>query len=117
MARYIDAEKLLAECEKAEKTMEKHGQEYSYSFMSSSQEISTEWYFVEELINNAPTADVRENVRGEWVVLRREQDNMYDHICSACAETFCTSPYTKGRHPFCPHCGAAMEVEEEEDEH
>ena len=41
--------------EKAQGTMAQHGQEYSCSFMSSSQEISTEWYCVEDMVENAPT--------------------------------------------------------------
>ena len=53
--RLIDADELMKEFEKAQRTMEQHGQEYSCSFMSSSQEISTEWYCVEDMLENAPT--------------------------------------------------------------
>lgn len=53
--RLIDADALMKEFEKAENTMAEHGQEYSFSFMSSSQEISTEWYVVEEMVDNSPT--------------------------------------------------------------
>ena len=53
--RLIDADALMKEFEKAENTMAEHGQEYSFSFMSSSQEISTEWYAVEEMVDNSPT--------------------------------------------------------------
>ena len=53
--RLIDADALMKEFEKAENTMAKHGQEYSCSFLSSSQEISTEWYCVEDMLDNAPT--------------------------------------------------------------
>lgn len=53
--RLIDADVLMHEFEKAQRTMEQHGQEYSCSFMSSSQEISTEWYCVEDMLENAPT--------------------------------------------------------------
>lgn len=53
--RLIDADALMKEFEKAENTMAEHGQEYSCSFMSSSQEISTEWYVVEEMVDNSPT--------------------------------------------------------------
>lgn len=51
--RQIDA--LMQEFDKAQRTMQQHGQEYSCSFMSSSQEISTEWYCVEDMLENAPT--------------------------------------------------------------
>ena len=53
--RLIDADALMHEFEKAQRTMAKHGQEYSCSFMSSSQELSTEWYCVEDMLENAPT--------------------------------------------------------------
>jgi hypothetical protein len=45
----------MQEFDKAQRTMQQHGQEYSCSFMSSSQEISTEWYCVEDMVENAPT--------------------------------------------------------------
>lgn len=53
--RLIDADALMHEFEKAQRTMQQHGREYSCSFMSSSQEISTEWYCVEDMLDNAPT--------------------------------------------------------------
>ena len=53
--RLIDADALMNEFEKAQRTMQQHGREYSCSFMSSSQEISTEWYCVEDMVENAPT--------------------------------------------------------------
>lgn len=53
--RLIDADALMREFEKAERMMEQHGQEYSCSFMSSGQEISAEWYCVEDMLENAPT--------------------------------------------------------------
>lgn len=53
--RLIDADELMKEFEKAQRTMQQHGQEYSCSFLSSSQEISTEWYCVEDMLDNAPT--------------------------------------------------------------
>jgi hypothetical protein len=53
--RLIDADAIMREIESAERTMEEHGREYSFSFMSSGQEISTEWYYVEHLIFDATT--------------------------------------------------------------
>ena len=53
--RLIDADALMNEFEKAQRTMQQHGREYSCSFMSSSQEISTEWYCVEDMLDNAST--------------------------------------------------------------
>ena len=62
--RLIDADALMHEFEKAQRTMEQHGREYSCSFMSSSQEISTEWYCVEDMLENAPTI-IPANKEGE----------------------------------------------------
>lgn len=53
--RLIDADALMQEFEKAQRTMEQRGREYSCSFMSSGQELSTEWYCVEDMVENAPT--------------------------------------------------------------
>jgi hypothetical protein len=53
--RLIDADALMHEFDKAQQTMQQHGREYSCSFMSSSQELSTEWYCVEDMVENAPT--------------------------------------------------------------
>ena len=61
--RLIDADALMREFGKEEKAMEIHGQEFSSSFLSSFQEISTEWYCVEDILDNAPTiieAEVKE---------------------------------------------------------
>lgn len=53
--RLIDADALSREFEEAEKLMDEHGLEFSCSFLSSSQEIATEWYCVQDMLENAPT--------------------------------------------------------------
>ena len=60
--RLIDADALMQEFEKAQRAMAQHGQEFSCSFMSSGQEISTEWYCVEDMLENAPTIIPAEEV-------------------------------------------------------
>lgn len=73
---------------------------------------------VKELIDLQPTADVRENVKGEWIDCgihgdwAWEQDghgNSY-HIweCSKCEYTI------EHRSNYCPNCGADMREEETE---
>lgn len=70
---------------------------------------------VKELIDLQPTADVRENVRGEW--LPHPNNKEWD-ICSACG-TGCKRRefgihangdkwVTEYNFPFCPNCGADM---------
>lgn len=50
-----------------------------------------------------PAADVRENVQGEWI----EDDYGYNR-CSECGYEF---DYAEEKTPFCPGCGANMEVD------
>lgn len=61
---------------------------------------------VKELIDLQPTADVRENVRGEWISKMYEcsREN-YDQVfcCSVCGVS-----NDWRRTNFCPHCGADM---------
>lgn len=57
---------------------------------------------VKDLIDAMPTADVRENVRGEWIF--PYGDKKYKR-CSACGKTFYSIPATSN---FCPNCGADM---------
>ena len=55
--RLINADELMKAVESAENSMEQHGREFSFSFMSPGQEISTEWYYVKDLIEQAETID------------------------------------------------------------
>lgn len=57
-------------------------------------------------IDNIPTADVRENVRGEWG--RTKNGFIY---CSNCEATWYENAWTDKWH-FCPNCGADMRGKE-----
>ena len=57
---------------------------------------------LEEIIDSEPTADVRENVKGEWVELRNGVKR-----CSVCKFT---SNHLMTDN-FCPNCGADMRGE------
>ena len=76
--------------------------------------IFAHWYTREEIyvtIDNQPTADVRENVKGEWI---KEVDTMggYDdytpinYYCSICGYLS-----MDGQTNYCPNCGADMRGE------
>ena len=55
---------------------------------------------LEEIINKIPSADVRENVKGEWI------DAQYPFSkCSICNCYFDTA---NNEANFCPNCGAQM---------
>ncbi len=83
MKIYIDGEKLM---------------ESFYDTPESNRSWSRAWW----LINHAKLADVRENVRGEWVF--PYEDKKYKR-CSVCRKTFYSIPATSN---FCPNCGAEM---------
>lgn len=59
-------------------------------------------YGVKKIIDEQPTADVRENVKGEWLYkgLDFEIDSLYQ--CSACKH------YHWSKSNYCPNCGADM---------
>lgn len=103
MARYIDADALIADCQLAQKQADRDGREYANAFYSDGGEISTEWWCVEDMIENAPTIEPR---KGKW---GRVDD--YDHEAPLFRELrmcpFCNFVTTKP-YKFCPNCGADM---------
>ena len=62
-------------------------------------------------VSRMPTADVRENVRGEWLSKNLDNFRKYEVICSVCGARFIGNydaydePYDFN---FCPNCGADM---------
>ena len=89
MSRYIDADAVLREaCKRFD---------YVYDF--------------EEVLDAIPTADVRENIKGRWILT--EDDNYEYCTCSECG-------YQNGENwtigsdiPFCEMCGADMRGDKE----
>ena len=92
MSRYIDADKLkehymwwgggfTANCKNGQKEVKK---------------------IFDEIIDLQPTADVRENVKGEW---RRRKDTIQ---CSQCKAKWIDHTYLIETFRFCPNCGADM---------
>ena len=72
--RLIDADALLEQCRGAQE-LAKDGQEFANSFYSPSRDISTEWWCVEDLIENAPTIDLAKVVIDE---LEEAYDDLYE---------------------------------------
>ena len=64
-----------------------------------------------EVIERIPTADVRENVHGEWEKMDMHR-GMEQYKCSEC-EAECYVPECMGEpmYLFCPNCGADMREE------
>lgn len=94
MSRYIDADKLQ------EAFKELHGGKRSL------------------LIDTEPTADVRENVRGEWITPTEKVYSMDgEDITFAYKEcNRCHKVYVRTNDNFCPNCGADMRDGEADDE-
>ena len=56
--RLIDADALIADCQLAQKQADRHGREFANAFYSGGGEVSTEWWCVEDMIENAPTIEL-----------------------------------------------------------
>ena len=67
---------------------------------------------IREWVDNAPTADVRENKHGEWIFIpiddsmgRRTGDMVC--VCKKCTYEI-VLPFSKAPYNYCPYCGADM---------
>lgn len=121
--RLIDKDALIADCQLAQKQADRHGREFSNAFYSGGGDISTEWWCVEDMIENAPT--IEERKRGEWI---EDAETFYkavnekgggvnedtpfftedDVACSECLTLFNVLENRTDIFDFCPHCGADM---------
>ena len=95
MSRYIDAEKIKFDISGL-----------AYIYPSDFRKIGA--YFIRQ-IRKMPTADVRENVHGEWIPHILHGANVqWGYDCSICGDWFVVgSEYIK-KHKFCRNCGADM---------
>lgn len=107
--RAIDADALIADCQLAQKQADRHGREFANAFYSGGGEVSTEWWCVEDMIENAPTIEPQRK-KGKWIdaVLPNDNGGLPVQVCDQC-NTFFPLAYTGGGHRFCPECGAKME--------
>ena len=102
MSRYIDADKLIDNI--------RPFAEYD------SNRRNKDWIRrIEVVIDNQPTADVRENVKGEWLPMKRfggEAGQTPDVMCSVCnAPALWLGTLGCIRSNYCPNCGADMRGE------
>lgn len=65
--------------------------------------------FIRDEIDKVPAADVRENVRGEWILENEDEYNPWELL--RCSE--CDIGIFNHRYNFCPYCGADMRGERE----
>ena len=92
MSRYIDADKL-----------KEHYMWWGGGFTANCKDGQKEVKKIfDEIIDLQPTADVRENVKGKWKLVKI--DDMDNHIfeCDKCGYRESLKTY------FCPNCGADM---------
>lgn len=97
--RLIDADALITECELAQKQADRHGREFANAFYSGGGDISTEWWCVEDMIENAPTIEERKTGKWNWIGFNIE--------CSECGCMPCFDS-TEPLYNYCPNCGADM---------
>jgi hypothetical protein len=97
--RLIDANALLKEFEKRQ---ENQINEYCDCFLNDAQELSTEWWCVEDAVTAAPTIDAVPVGHGRWVHFNPRNPNAV--LCSVCDYAFARL------HPenYRPNCGAKM---------
>lgn len=117
--RAIDADALIADCQLAQKQADRHGIEYANAFYSGGGEVSTEWWCVEDMIENAPTIEPQRK-KGKWI-----DTTQGDHYkCSCCGTRAAfwfneenSSGWEKDMSEwlsdFCPNCGADMREPED----
>ena len=104
--RCIDADALIADCQLAQKQADRHGREFANAFYSGGGEVSTEWWCVEDMIENAPTIEPRK--KGKWV----GYDGDWLKTMCKCSECGAMIDINeKYKNFFCYHCGARMEEE------
>lgn len=104
MARLIDANALLKAMDERYKEIETEKQ---YPFASDEERGLTAGFCeVDELVNNQPTVDAVEVVRGEWITKCMEGSwTHYRYSCSNCGSGFDSNSN------YCPNCGADMRGE------
>ena len=105
--RLIDADALLERVGSEKIQAQAHGREFSTCFNSPGGTLSTEWWYVEDLIENAPTIEP-ERKTGHWIL--GGYDDMY-YVCDQCGYRR-SDYYAKPKAKYCENCGADMRGEE-----
>ena len=98
MPRYIDADKLPITTVAVQ------------PYAISEKPYNAEVVFA-RFVRNAPTADVRENVHGEWIRSDWNGANIR-YTCSRCQLSIVSNEDYIRKHRFCFACGADMRGEE-----
>lgn len=88
-----------------ENRQEQQTNKYCDCFLNDAQELSTEWWCVEDAVIAAPTIDAVEVVHGRWILERIYRK------CSLCEWIFCIRDEEGDLQKFnyCPNCGMPMD--------
>ena len=106
MSRYVDADALVELIDYYILHDKDAKKNHSALFIEG---MKDGYYRIRSNVIKMPTADVRENVHGKWILLKEKGDCIYK--CSKCG--FVRDAYILDEHSFCPNCGADMkEVKE-----
>ena len=62
---------------------------------------------IKRIIDNQPTADVREVRHGEWIAKKRGKYKNYFSVCSLCGHQILNDFIKESK--YCPNCGAKMQ--------
>ena len=117
MARYIDAEQTLADAWNAlyqeedkceEKVVQGRNEAEIDNWLVNERPILQDGFeLCQKAIVNAPTADVRENVHGKWIIEREQMPSGEIAVGQFCSN--CNYPQYLTTN-FCPNCGAKMDL-------
>ena len=102
MKKYIYADKLIKDLNDLSEHYTDKGKEYHPHIN-----------FVMDTVNQQPAANVRENVKGEWIDITMWHDEYFGNKCQAPAQK-CSNcgEWSVGIYmKFCSHCGADMRGE------
>lgn len=107
--RLIDADALLENFAERQNLDCSDG-EFCDCFLNSAQEVSTEWWCVEDAVESAPTIDAAPVVHARWVHrCRYIATEIREWCCSACGELPPGPNQLAHELRYCPNCGAKMD--------
>ena len=110
MSRYIDADALMEELhERIDASHEWYDKAKDTDIKTKAGQAIVIFSEVSLTVKNIPTADVRENVRGEWIRITQGAipEQYMCPFCHRTIETYGIEELLKIRYPYC-HCGADM---------
>ena len=107
MAEYIEKTQLLEKLKHRVSTDD--DSKFATGFIKGTNEALS---IIEEWIESIPAADVAPVVHGYWEMKPEDTTPGIYHVKKAFC-TNCGKPNKQYRPPYCPHCGAKMDIDKE----